>query len=639
MPKHPQPKTIADRLADLEQKVRNLKLRRGVAAAALPISPSGFVADETAFDLAPTIGTLLSQFAMGDHSHGSPPIIHHQVLDEGVDQGDAGSFNYTGAGVSVSVAGGVATITIAGATTRFELDAVVDMTLAVSDPANRYFKGIGEALTYIRTTLGQTERAVVLVRSHPTQTNPGLGNRYQETGNVTAPNEVYLISSTPTTNGTSSPEWDHNGFTMNGSRWFINGLVINGKATGAPTAAKTSLLVGEASLFDCDLKGDLMTNFPNKVSTGLARLYRCSMKAGWFRFDEAYNGDFRIYTAGTYSPCNNAAFPTYFVMLDCAVNQDTLFGAGIQWNLDSTYTQIRFSPNFNGGQSTVPILNLNAASGRYYIDNLAGGELNEFLTIASVAGISYAVLRGYFNDVTLVAPNTVGYKHLVEAHCSSLDITGPATIDARANLTKVRGRAVLGELVTRRSGASGGTAVDLIAATDCQLQIANGLAPAAGTTKSYNFDAASTGNLLVWQNHQAYPVAGTNAGTNNRVLPEGTTPWSGINSKGLPYSWQSAPTLAVGVGKRFAADQDGTISFCRAERSAADGSGTATLDVLLNGVSIFPAAAKPTVAAATFLGPERIPDIVTFVKGDYFQIEIEATGGGTGPLRLTIHFS
>lgn len=105
------------------------------------------------------------------------------------------------------------------------------------------------------------------------------------------------------------------------------------------------------------------------------------------------------------------------------------------------------------------------------------------------------------------------------------------------------------------------------------------------------------------------------------------------------YTWQSARSLTVSTGLRFYVERDGVINWCRADRSSGDGTATATLDVLKNGTSIYPASAKPTVAAATFLGLAAIPDDTEFEVGDYFQIEIEATGGGTGPLRLTFNIT
>lgn len=104
------------------------------------------------------------------------------------------------------------------------------------------------------------------------------------------------------------------------------------------------------------------------------------------------------------------------------------------------------------------------------------------------------------------------------------------------------------------------------------------------------------------------------------------------------YSWQSSFTLVVGVGHSLAADRHGTIRFIRAERSAGDGSTDATFDVFLNGESLFDNGPNPIVPAGEVVGPERIPDQLAFRKEDIFLCEILDTGGGTGPLRVTIHF-
>jgi hypothetical protein len=96
--------------------------------------------------------------------------------------------------------------------------------------------------------------------------------------------------------------------------------------------------------------------------------------------------------------------------------------------------------------------------------------------------------------------------------------------------------------------------------------------------------------------------------------------------------------LAIGKGLRYYTERAGTLLFARADRSAGNGTLTATVDLLRNGISVFTVTPKPTVAAATFLGPERVPDVPGFVKGDYLQAEILATGGGSGPLRLTTLF-
>lgn len=110
-------------------------------------------------------------------------------------------------------------------------------------------------------------------------------------------------------------------------------------------------------------------------------------------------------------------------------------------------------------------------------------------------------------------------------------------------------------------------------------------------------------------------------------------------SSAAAYSWQSPRVLATGLGHRLYADRSGVIEYIRAERSSADGTSTATFDVLKNGTSLFVTGAKPSVGVGVGLGPERRPRKVQFKKNDWFQVEIETTGGGTGPLRVTIHFT
>lgn len=113
----------------------------------------------------------------------------------------------------------------------------------------------------------------------------------------------------------------------------------------------------------------------------------------------------------------------------------------------------------------------------------------------------------------------------------------------------------------------------------------------------------------------------------------------GETDKFRGYSWQSGYYLGVGFGHKLHADRQGSIIFVRAERSTGDGTSEAEFDVLLNGSSIFTTHAKPTVPAGEVLGPKRTPNFKEFNVGDSFQIQVLDTGGGTGPLRVTIHFS
>lgn len=108
------------------------------------------------------------------------------------------------------------------------------------------------------------------------------------------------------------------------------------------------------------------------------------------------------------------------------------------------------------------------------------------------------------------------------------------------------------------------------------------------------------------------------------------------------YSWQSAKTLVPGYGHRLHADRNGIVRFIRAERSYEDGVTAAVMDVELNEISLFPAGSYPSVQPGERVGSERHPDPSQphqFAKGDGFRVKVLNTGGGTGPLRLTIHYT
>jgi hypothetical protein len=103
------------------------------------------------------------------------------------------------------------------------------------------------------------------------------------------------------------------------------------------------------------------------------------------------------------------------------------------------------------------------------------------------------------------------------------------------------------------------------------------------------------------------------------------------------YSWQSWKNLRIAAGHSLAADRNGVIRFVRAERSSGDGTTEAEFEVYKNGISIFNGR-LPTVPIGEVVGPERLPLRTTFEKGDIFTVDVLETGGGTGPLRVTIHF-
>lgn len=131
--------------------------------------------------------------------------------------------------------------------------------------------------------------------------------------------------------------------------------------------------------------------------------------------------------------------------------------------------------------------------------------------------------------------------------------------------------------------------------------------------------------------NQIYQKAG---GTWSATTSIVATPGYGLAS----YYWQSEEPPVAGTHRRFYTDRDGTIQWVRGEVALGDGTSTANFDLLKNGSSVFPSATKPSVAAGGFMGTERVPDTLSFVKGDYLQAVVNSTGGVSGPLRLLVNF-
>jgi hypothetical protein len=115
-------------------------------------------------------------------------------------------------------------------------------------------------------------------------------------------------------------------------------------------------------------------------------------------------------------------------------------------------------------------------------------------------------------------------------------------------------------------------------------------------------------------------------------------PTSLIGQTKASYFWQSETPAVTGTHKRFYSDRAGTINWCRGEVVNGDGTATANFDVKKNGSTIFPSATKPSVSAGQYIGTERVPDVTSFIKGDYFEVVIIDTGGAT-KLRMTINFN
>ena len=89
------------------------------------------------------------------------------------------------------------------------------------------------------------------------------------------------------------------------------------------------------------------------------------------------------------------------------------------------------------------------------------------------------------------------------------------------------------------------------------------------------------------------------------------------------FSWGGQ--LQVGVGMSYRPAFNGTINSVRCNLTTTAGADV-IVDVMKNGVSIYPTSAKPRVVAGSEYGSSAVPDTTTFVANDELQVEIEQTG-------------
>lgn len=82
----------------------------------------------------------------------------------------------------------------------------------------------------------------------------------------------------------------------------------------------------------------------------------------------------------------------------------------------------------------------------------------------------------------------------------------------------------------------------------------------------------------------------------------------------------SSGTLRVPIARA------GTITGVRAMVNTAPTGASIILDVNLNGTSIYPTSAKPTIAASGFDSGDTPPDTTALVAGDYLQVDVDQVG-------------
>lgn len=104
------------------------------------------------------------------------------------------------------------------------------------------------------------------------------------------------------------------------------------------------------------------------------------------------------------------------------------------------------------------------------------------------------------------------------------------------------------------------------------------------------------------------------------------------------FSISSDEVLATGTKGRWIAPMDGKIVTVKAGSISAPTGSSIILDINKNGTTIFTTQAnRPTIAAAaTTATLAGAPEVLTFVAGDVFTVDVDQIGSGTAGTGFTV---
>lgn len=461
---------------------------------------------------APDIAGILSEHArrlriLERGQKGEPPELPDEIdlYDEGVHLGKVTGLNFTGSSAAAIAANFIGTVDLDSPDSGW--DAIVDSTLPASDPDNRLFLGIGEALEYLGPNGLNLNRALVLVR-------PGI---YTEAANWTSPVNVVLFATVGDNATAGSPcRWvTSHGFSGEGKIAAYN-MGFSAESTSANSCLGTALFA-----YNCDFAhGSAVAGF-RWVSE---RVYttNCSMSGGMRTMAGIGADHFQLDCYG--GPTSTITLPDYFVAVGLRLAATTS-----TWNVDeSADIDILETTSARGvgGGSVLLTIGGNATSSKSLKLRAAEAGVTVNLTGTQWGRVE---LDGSFRAITV--PKSARCR--VSGSAYTLDLTGPATVDldAKPGLSGspviIRGDTVGGHITADDFGTSNGTILRLIAARYCTIGISGEGSATGGTQKLYDIDAASVGNTLTQAGDSTFPAASVNnGGATNRILPEGTVPFT-----------------------------------------------------------------------------------------------------------------
>lgn len=465
---------LAARFREIEQAIR----RRQDTALALAsragqlLRRSPTVVSELGYGQLPDPGSS-DDYAAGDHTHGTP---------------------------------------VAGASVGW--DAVVDYG-AVTDTAQRLFgglTGISDALSYL-ASIG-LNRALVLVRA----TAP---TAYTESGNWTNPAEVHLFGVADDSQGgsTNRPRWNHAGFSGSNAGWALHDMAIEpgSKTTIFSTGGAANQFYAERVYFITNRgTAHQIANHTNATYIDCNNDYMTGM---------GVNAKLVRHAFGDVDNLLTVTLATTSIIGDWTMGVSITSPATTTVNLPNQTTARSTIVGSGSGNGTVTFAN-SAAAANIRIEGKDDGISRQRLSLGAVGSCD---IRGKWDRVD--ATGTTPYKNIDCIIAGTLsDITGPG-IFALAGLSNrliIRGEAGEGRFSFQNTNGNLGAAnavLDFINADGWSITAAmdnNGF-----TGKPYAFDASSNNNVLVVKDLTTFATAGTDAGANNRVLPEGSPPPAG----------------------------------------------------------------------------------------------------------------
>lgn len=423
-----------------------------------------------------------------------------------------------------------------------EYDAIVDSTIPATDTGlvPPVFKtSPGEALTYL-SSIGLT-RANVFVR-------PGT---YTETANVTPPASVFLYGAPGGSEALVT--WNRGAnLTMSATSWHIENISI-----GLSSMTTLNTPFGTPSRF---YAVNCLFSFTNTAGGSVALGNTTSGASFCYFKDCSFDGIRRLgaiaeVIGGDYRTRGESGL---LIATDLLVTRDLSVAgsSSCSWTLP-TNSSIHLIGARNvsraGSNSGGGVLSLNKTSGSSDFQFIENAGVGTYVAV-NLAGstTTFVKIKGGFSAI---ATSSASGGAIIDATVNAAggvgaDIVGPAVIDiyllsCRAIL---RGLSVNGSL-SGDSPPGGSPFVSFVNADHCNIQASS---DAGGALSSpYSFDAASINNLLLFHGISVFPSVGTDAGTNNRVLPEGATAFTTnghvVEDEGTPLT-QRANLNFVGAG-------------------------------------------------------------------------------------------